>query len=39
MKLPRSIKKASVACWRGQGVCSAGRMGTDWLDRVLAGSR
>ena len=36
MRLPRSIKKAFVACWRGWGACSAGHMGTGWPDRGLA---
>lgn len=39
MRLPRSIKNAFVAGWRGRGVCSAGHMGTGWPDRVLARAR
>lgn len=38
MRLPQSIKRAFVGLERA-GVCSAGLMGTGWLDRGLVGSR
>lgn len=37
MKLPLSVREAS-GLLEGAGACSAGHKGTDWLDRVLAGS-
>lgn len=38
MRLPQSIKRAFVGLERA-GVCSAGLVGTGWLDRGLVGSR
>lgn len=38
MRLPQSIKRVFVGLERA-GMCSAGLVGTEWLDRGLAGSR